>query len=82
MSKKDVVVPIADRVVQRAVIDRHTFAVLDRWADRAGRTTQMHAGVIVRRIVDIYQKDPNKLIEMGVLAKSEVDASNTQGRVS
>lgn len=52
----------------RALVDKTNEATLEAWARLEGRSYQMHAGIILRRIAHLYRSQPEALERLGLLA--------------
>jgi len=58
-------------IVIRSTIDLHTKDVLEKWTKLTGRSEQSHSGALIQRLIRLYEKNPQILVDLGLMSKSE-----------
>jgi hypothetical protein len=64
-----------DHIYVRAVVDKRTASILERLAKSEGRSAQMQSGIILRRIATLLEKNPGKLLPLGIVFSNETLAA-------
>ncbi len=55
----------------RILIDHQTKSVLEKAAIAADRKQMPYAGILLARLLRIYERSPQTLVDLGIIAKSE-----------
>ena len=57
----------------RVLVDRRTLSILERWATSERRSRQMHDGLLLRRITELYEKKPEPLRQLGFISPLAIE---------
>ncbi len=58
-------------VVIRSTLDLGSKAILEQWAVLAGRSEQTHSGILLQRLIRLYEKNPQILVKLGLMSQTE-----------
>lgn len=53
----------------RALVDRRTQGVLDKWADEEHRSGQQQNGILLRKLCELYEQHPDVLVDLGMIPR-------------
>lgn len=66
---------MASQICARVTVAQKAVCILERMADLEGRHRQRNMGLILERIAALFERDPQKLVDLGLLTQMAATAA-------